>query len=267
LCNKVAPHSDRRVIDFPEKHAPKEHGHMIFREQFARVLVALALSTGFLLSSVVGAEQKDDEQERKAWDRVFEQEEMTFSKEPNAFLARNISARPPGRALDVGMGQGRNTFWLAEHGWTVTGFDISPVAVEQARREAARRRLTAEMLVTPYQSFDWGKQKWDLILFCYFFPQDTLPQVWESLRPGGLILVEGFHMDTGRMRPIGGGYTDKQMFHALEKFRILVYEDVEERQDWGREIWSNKPAGPRISPEAHLISCGLRVAREGLSRG
>jgi hypothetical protein len=89
--------------------------------------------------------------------------------------------------------------------------------------------------VTPYQSFDWGKEKWDLIVFCYFFPQEVLPQVWESLRPGGLVLVEGFHMDTGRMRPIGGGYTDKQMFRVLEKFRILVYEDIDERQDWGRE--------------------------------
>lgn len=158
---------------------------MIFKQQFVWIPMGLALSAALLVTSVVFAQQPDaNEQERKAWDQIFEKEKGSFSKEPNAFLVRSLSTRAPGRALDVGMGQGRNTFWLAEHGWTVTGFDISPIAVEQARREAARRRLNAEMLVTPYQNFDWGKEKWDLILFCYFFPQSTLPQVWESLRPG-----------------------------------------------------------------------------------
>lgn len=192
-------------------------------------------------------------QERKAYDEIYSAQPETFSNSPNAFLTRMMAGRTPGAALDVGMGQGRNTIWLAEHGWTVTGFDISPVGVEKARQEAAKRKLRIAAHVTPYERFEWGREKWDLILFSYFFPQSALPAVWESLKPGGLILIEGFHADTRFVRPIGGGYTDKSLFETLRQYRILIYEDVNEKQEWGRQfgdtnrlvrVLAQKPAPP-----------------------
>ena len=42
----------------------------------------------------------------------------------------------PGRAVDIGCGTGINAIWLAEHGFEVTGVDISATAVEQARAKA-----------------------------------------------------------------------------------------------------------------------------------
>ena len=189
-----------------------------------------------LLAIVTSCSAQDAiERERKAYDEIYGSQPETFSALPNAFLMRVISGRTPGKALDVGMGQGRNAIWLAENGWAVSGFDISPVGIEHALREAERRKLRIEAFVTPYERFDWGKGKWDLIVFSYFFPQSALRLVWESLKPGGLILVEGFHSDTARVRPIGGGYTDKQMFETLQAYRILIYEDVEAKQEWGRQ--------------------------------
>ena len=70
-----------------------------------------------------------------------------FSREPNAFLAGMVSTRPPGTALDVGMGQGRNTIFLAQQGWQVAGFDISDEGVKQARAEAARLHLRLNAVV------------------------------------------------------------------------------------------------------------------------
>jgi SAM-dependent methyltransferase len=179
------------------------------------------------------------EQERKAYDEIYSTKRDLFSTEPNAFMVRTIAGRKPGlsggsRALDVAMGQGRNALWLASQGWDVTGFDISPVAIDEARKEAARRGLRIETLVIPYEQFDWGKEKWDLIVFSYFFPQAALRKVWDSLKPGGLILVEGFHIDTARVRPVGGGYRDNELFRVLKDYRMLVYEDVQDRQEWGR---------------------------------
>src|SRR5262249_16581681 len=104
------------------------------------------------------------EQERKAYDEIYSTQRDMFSAEPNAFMVRTIAGRKPGRALDVAMGQGRNALWLAAHGWSVTGFDISPVAVAEARKEAAKRGLPIEILLTPYEQFAWGTEKWDLIL-------------------------------------------------------------------------------------------------------
>jgi SAM-dependent methyltransferase len=173
------------------------------------------------------------ESDRKAYDEIYSKGSDMFSAAPNAFMMRTIAGRKPGRALDVAMGQGRNALWLASQGWEVTGFDISPVGIDAARNEAHRRGLRIETLVTPYEDFDWGKQKWDLIVFSYFFPQAVLPKVWDALSPGGLILVEGFHIDTARVRPIGGGYSNNELFQVLKDYRVLMYEDVQDRQEWG----------------------------------
>src|SRR2546426_936208 len=59
-----------------------------------------------------------------------------FSRKPNAFLVEMARQRKPGRALDVGMGQGRNSIFLAQQGWDVTGFDPADVGVRQAKAEA-----------------------------------------------------------------------------------------------------------------------------------
>jgi SAM-dependent methyltransferase len=173
------------------------------------------------------------ESERKAYDEIYSKSSDIFSAGPNAFMVRTITGRKPGRALDAAMGQGRNALWLASQGWAVTGFDISPVGIEVARKEAQKRGLLMEAFVTPYEDFNWGKEKWDLILFSYFFPQGALPKVWDALRPGGLILVEGFHIDTARVRPVGGGYHNNELFQVLKDYRMLVYEDVQDRQEWG----------------------------------
>ncbi len=175
------------------------------------------------------------DKERKAYNEIYSSQPEQFSHEPNAFLVRAIQGRKPGRELDVAMGQGRNALWLASQGWTVTGFDISDVAVAQARKQAEAKRLNIETFVLPYEQFDWGKDRWDLIVFSYFLPQAVLPKVWDSLRVGGLIVVEGFHIDTARIRPVGGGYHDNELFRVFERYRILDYEDVQDRQDWGRQ--------------------------------
>jgi methylase of polypeptide subunit release factors len=63
---------------------------------------------------------------------------VPFPRRPNEFLVEMTKRREPGQALDVGMGQGRNSIYLAKQGWDVTGFDASSEGVRQAR---TRRRL------------------------------------------------------------------------------------------------------------------------------
>jgi SAM-dependent methyltransferase len=208
--------------------------YLIRDGRIVRKVVGAIDWTGDEISSFVRAQLGDNrDAERRAYDDIYSKQPELFSAAPNAFLVRTVSGRPPGRALDVGMGQGRNALWLASQGWTVTGFDLSPVAIEQARREAEKRGLTIDALVKPYQEYEWGIAKWDLIVFSYFFPREALPKVWTALKPGGLILIEGFHIDTARIRPVGGGYHNNELLNVLKDYRILVYEDAQDRQEWG----------------------------------
>ena len=188
-----------------------------------------------ILMALCGQNPENIVKEKKSYNEIYSSQPEQFSHEPNSFLVRVIQGRKPGRALDVAMGQGRNSLWLASRGWQVTGFDISDVAVAEAREQAKALRLSIETFVLPYEQFDWGKDKWDLIVFSYFLPQAALPKVWDSLRAGGLVVVEGFHIDTARIRPLGGGYHDNELFRVFERYRILDYEDVQDRQDWGRQ--------------------------------
>jgi len=64
-----------------------------------------------------------------------------FSQQPTALLKYAIKDRPPGKALDIGVGQGRNAIFLAQQGWDVTGFDASPVGVGQAQATGHKLKL------------------------------------------------------------------------------------------------------------------------------
>ena len=63
--------------------------------------------------------------------------------DPNQFVESELADLPPGRALDLACGEGRNARWLAERGWQVTAIDFSSVAVDKGRAAVARRRRLA----------------------------------------------------------------------------------------------------------------------------
>ncbi len=116
---------------------------------------------------------------------------LSIRTEPDDVLVKAIATRKPGSALDLGMGQGRNALYLAEHGWLTTGVDFSEVAVTDARAEAAKRSLKLEPVIADLATHDLGTAKWDLILYSYmqsWLKSSTLDhakRVRTALRPGG----------------------------------------------------------------------------------
>lgn len=73
------------------------------------------------------------------WDRRYAGSDLVWTAEPNRFVEAELTHLRPGRALDLGCGEGRNAVWLAEHGWQVTGVDFSPVALEKGRARRSTR--------------------------------------------------------------------------------------------------------------------------------
>src|ERR1700709_1148932 len=83
-----------------------------------------------------------------------------FSRQPNAFLVEMVRGRKPGKALDVGMGEGRNSIFLAQQGWAVTGFDSADEGVRRANAKAQQLGLKLTTLVTSFEQFDFGENQW-----------------------------------------------------------------------------------------------------------
>ena len=81
----------------------------------------LVLATTLLLPAASYAQERK-KPAQEVWNELFakrEGKEHQFNK----FLAERVRGLPPGKALDIGMGQGRNSMFLAALGWEVTGFD------------------------------------------------------------------------------------------------------------------------------------------------
>ena len=169
------------------------------------------------------------------WNRILTAEKPAFNTQPNAFLVEMVKGRLPGAALDVGMGQGRNALYLAQQGWSVTGFDPADKAVAQANANAAKLGVKLTTVVQGSEDFDFGESRWDLIVLSYVTVRDITDRVVRALKPGGIVVVEAFHRDVTRQRPVGGGvvFDSNELLTLFAKLRVLRYEDADATSDFG----------------------------------
>lgn len=182
---------------------------------------------------VAGSQRREAER----WNRILTAPNPTFNTKPNAFLVEMTRNIIPGKALDVGMGEGRNAIYLAQQGWDVTGFDPADKAIALAQERAKQLNLSLAALVARDDQFDFGKQRWDLIVLSYVGMQQMVPRLYEALKPGGLVIVEAFHRDATKTASIGGAvvFDTNELLKVFERFRIVRYDDVEGVGDFGQQ--------------------------------
>jgi SAM-dependent methyltransferase len=169
------------------------------------------------------------------YNQIYHWEKLPFTTEPNAFLVEMTKGMKPGRALDVAMGQGRNSIYLAKEGWDVTGFDVSNEGLALARKAAERAGVKVDIVHQGWEEFDFGKEKWDLIVLTYAWVPIGDPAFIErlcsSLRPSGSIIFEDAVGDVPAGIP-AAVRPNEALRVFLNDLRILRYEDVEAVSDW-----------------------------------
>jgi SAM-dependent methyltransferase len=200
------------------------------------IMLRVILIVAFCLPGLVPAQDKKKSAEQ-VWNELFAT--RAGKMHPfNKFLADSVKDKQPGKALDIGMGQGRNSLFLAAMGWQVTGFDISEVGVKQARAEAERRGYKIDARVADVDKFDYGREHWDLVIGLYMheYLARNAGKVIASLKPGGLLVVEGIHRDIGKANLQGEryGYRSNELPKLFGALRIRYYEDTVAQADWDR---------------------------------
>lgn len=130
------------------------------------------------------------------WDERYSASERIWSGQPNAALVREAADLPPGRALDLGSGEGADAIWLAEQGWQVTGTDISQVALDKAAAHAVSRSAAVD-----WQQHDLGSSfpdgAYDLVSAMFLHSRGELDRVAilrraaAAVTPGGVLLIVG----------------------------------------------------------------------------
>jgi SAM-dependent methyltransferase len=156
--------------------------------------------------------------EADAWDARYAGTELVWSAEPNRFVAEVLDGRPPGTAVDLACGEGRNAVWLAERGWTVTGVDFSPVALAKAAHLAEARGVPVKWVHADVTSW-LPPEPVDLVVVAYLqVPaanrRTVLRGAASALRPGGSLLVVAHH--SANIIEGAGGPKDPAVLYTAE---------------------------------------------------
>lgn len=167
-------------------------------------------------------------------------EDYLFGVAPCRFLDAHRHLFDSGAtALSVADGEGRNSVWLAELGLAVTALEISPVALEKARRLARGRGVEVNFVQGDMISMDWPATAYDFVLgvFIQFVGplerEVQFARLKRAVKPGGLLLLHGYtpkqlEYRTGGPSAVENLYTDaflRQSFVGFEIIELREYED------------------------------------------
>src|SRR5947209_11540891 len=162
------------------------------------------------------------------FDKLYSRPDAPFKRDASQYLARAIEDLKPGKALDVAMGQGRNALFLASKGWDVTGYDLSEGGLQQARVAAPGPGLKINAVRDSHETFDYGREQWDLIVETFAFTDLSdaayRKRVIDSLKPGGMLVIEGFGDPSGKSK--------NYLLESFRDLRILSYENRVDIADW-----------------------------------
>ena len=135
------------------------------------------------------------------WDaRYSERDGARWSGRPNGRLVAEVADLTPGRALDVGCGEGADAIWLARRGWTVTAIDISDLALCRAREAAELAGAAVEWVCGDALQTPFPARSFDLVSLQY----PALPKaagkravrtLLDTVCPGGLLLAVYHDLD------------------------------------------------------------------------
>ena len=134
--------------------------------------------------------------DREGWNRRYAKTELLWSARQNRFLEAEAASLPPGRALDIACGEGRNAVWLAQRGWRVVGVDFSDVGLTKAKRLANERGVHVEWVQADVREYMPAAGAYDLVVVLYLhLPADdrhrVLTRTASAVAPGGTLLVVG----------------------------------------------------------------------------
>ena len=150
--------------------------------------------------------------------------------QPADFLVDNVSLLPPGRVLDVAMGEGRNALYLARLGFQVDGVDISAEAVERVRELAALGSLSLAATVGDLEDgYMIEEEAYDAIVCFNYLQRSLFPALRAGLRRGGLVIYETFIVDQaalfGKPRNPDFLLRHNELLDLFREFRCLRYRE------------------------------------------
>ena len=184
--------------------------------------------------ALTGDEDYIDDQ--SAWDKTYSRNEYVFGKEPSQLLVQFLDDLPKGRSLDIAMGEGRNTVYLARRGFLSEGVDISAVGIKKAQKLANENKVKIYAINADLQKYKIRPNHYEVIINFYYLQRNLIPQIKAGLKKGGVVVFETNTMDQLKL-PGGSGWQKEYLLHAGElksafsDFEILHYTETNNGQE------------------------------------
>jgi thioredoxin reductase len=199
------------------------------------------------------------------WDHRYAGDPV-WSGRPNGTLVNETSRLAPGRALDVGAGEGGDALWLAEQGWCVTASDISRRALARVDAEAGRRGLRVECHRTDANALGaFAPGAFDLVSAQYASIPRTpdgrgVRNLLDAVAPGGTLLVVSHDLEPLRApvdtlahsRPF-----DPDAYVRVDDFATALADSA----FWDIEVHEKRPRPPGSASASHHVDDVVLRAR------
>lgn len=185
------------------------------------------------------------EETQRLWDEAaasFDDEPDHGLRDPHvrqawSDLLVNSLPSPPAHILDIGCGTGSLSVLLAELTYQVTGVDLSPQMIEQAKAKAQTAGYVIPFDVMDAANPDFAPQQFDVILCRHLLWALTEPAAvlerWSKLLTDGgqLVLIEGYWHT-------GGGLHAQQIVKMLPAtFTQVTVKNLSDQAElWGDEV-------------------------------
>jgi SAM-dependent methyltransferase len=189
--------------------------------------------------------------ERERWDKRYAAGAYATRHHPTQLVVDWLHIAPPGRALDVACGAGRNAVYLAKQGFQTDAVDISSVALERARNTATQAALDihwiqADLAADPLA----GYSQYAAIIHVRYVNMALYRRYLDILAPGGILISEQ-HLQCADSSVIGPKnpsfrVTSDVLQESVGALEIIFYqegivEDPDGRHSALAQIVARKP--------------------------
>lgn len=159
------------------------------------------------------------------WNERYSEQEFAYGTEPNRFFADQLDSLKPGNIILPADGEGRNSVYAAEKGWSVTAVDYSESGKQKALKLSSEKRVEIRFELSDLSEYDFGNEVYDAAAFIYVhLPRSIIKDVYQNviqgLKLGAKIIVEVY--STNQLGRDSGGPTDERVLYTVEKLRDLL---------------------------------------------
>lgn len=168
--------------------------------------------------------------DKTKWDRRHRV--SSGDDQPSGFLRQVLESDAwhisRGLALDVAAGKGRNAIFLAEMGFRVVGIDISTIALEEARRCAAKKSLEIRWHLADLEKTELSRAAYNLIVNVNYLQRSLIHQIRRALKPQGHVIFETYLIDQQAIgHPKNPAYLldHNELLDHFRSFRVLSYRE------------------------------------------